>query len=101
MSYDAQGGPSSRERRRGYYRPDAFGNLPVDLICAGILLHRRTDRIIEPRQQEYAMQHGLPEALGRTLAALVLAAVAVSAVVHGISVNPLMKRYTRRSPDAA
>jgi NhaP-type Na+/H+ or K+/H+ antiporter len=49
----------------------------------------------------YAMQHGLPEALGRTLAALVLAAVAVSVVVHGISVTPLMKRYTRRSPDAA
>jgi NhaP-type Na+/H+ or K+/H+ antiporter len=49
----------------------------------------------------YAMQHGLPEALGRTLAALVLAAVAVSVVVHGISVTPLMKRYARRSPDAA
>ena len=49
----------------------------------------------------YAMQHGLPETLGRTLAALVLAAVAVSVVVHGISVTPLMKRYTRRSPDAA
>jgi NhaP-type Na+/H+ or K+/H+ antiporter len=49
----------------------------------------------------YAMQHGLPETLGRTLAALVLAAVAVSAVVHGISVTPLMRRYTRRSPDAA
>lgn len=49
----------------------------------------------------YAMQHGLPEALGRTLAALVLAAVAVSAVVHGISVTPLMTRYARRSPDAA
>ncbi|WP_420125964.1 cation:proton antiporter [Longimicrobium sp.] len=49
----------------------------------------------------YAMQHGLPEALGRTLAALVLAAVAVSAVVHGISVTPLMKRYTQSSPDAA
>jgi sodium/hydrogen antiporter len=48
----------------------------------------------------YAMQHGLPEALGRTLAALVLAAVAVSAVVHGVSVTPLMKRYARRSPDA-
>jgi NhaP-type Na+/H+ or K+/H+ antiporter len=49
----------------------------------------------------YAMQHGLPEALGRTLAALVLAAVAVSVVVHGISVTPLMRRYARRSPDAA
>lgn len=49
----------------------------------------------------YAMQHGLPEALGRTLAALVLAAVAVSVVAHGVSVTPLMKRYARRSPDAA
>ncbi|HLM66226.1 MAG TPA: cation:proton antiporter [Longimicrobium sp.] len=49
----------------------------------------------------YAMQHGLPETLGRTLAALVLATVAVSVVVHGVSVTPLMKRYTRRSPDAA
>jgi NhaP-type Na+/H+ or K+/H+ antiporter len=49
----------------------------------------------------YAMQHGLPEALGRTLAALVLATVAVSVVVHGISVTPLMKRYARRSPDGA
>jgi NhaP-type Na+/H+ or K+/H+ antiporter len=49
----------------------------------------------------YAMQHGLPEALARTLAALVLATVAVSAVVHGISVTPLMKRYTRDSPDEA
>lgn len=46
------------------------------------------------------MQHGLPEALGRTLAALVLAAVAVSAVVRGVSVAPLMKRHARRSPDA-
>lgn len=49
----------------------------------------------------YAMQHGLPEALGRPLAALVLATVAVSVVVHGISVTPLMRRYARRSPDAA
>jgi NhaP-type Na+/H+ or K+/H+ antiporter len=49
----------------------------------------------------YAMQHGLPEALGRTLAALVLATVAVSVVVHGISVTPLMRRYARRSPDGA
>lgn len=48
----------------------------------------------------YAMQHGLPEALGRTLAALVLATVAVSVIVHGVSVTPLMKRYTRRTPGA-
>jgi sodium/hydrogen antiporter len=43
----------------------------------------------------YAMQHGLPEALGWQMAAMVLATVAVSAVVHGISVTPLMKRYAR------
>ncbi|HEX9936209.1 MAG TPA: cation:proton antiporter [Longimicrobium sp.] len=43
----------------------------------------------------FAMQHGLPEALGRPLAALVLATVAVSVVVHGISVTPLMNRYAR------
>jgi NhaP-type Na+/H+ or K+/H+ antiporter len=45
----------------------------------------------------YAMQHGLPEQFSRTLAALVLATVAVSAVAHGISVTPLMGRYANRS----
>ncbi|HST60345.1 MAG TPA: cation:proton antiporter [Longimicrobium sp.] len=49
----------------------------------------------------YAMQHGLPEELARTLAALVLATVAVSAVVHGVSVTPLMQRYARRTPGAS
>ncbi len=48
----------------------------------------------------YAMQHGLPEPLARTLAALVLATVAVSVIVHGSSVTPLMQRYSRKSPDA-
>ncbi|MBB4637579.1 cation:proton antiporter [Longimicrobium terrae] len=45
----------------------------------------------------YAMQHGLPEQFSRTVAALVLATVAVSAVAHGISVTPLMARYANRS----
>jgi NhaP-type Na+/H+ or K+/H+ antiporter len=45
----------------------------------------------------YAMQHGLPEELSRLLAALVLATVAVSAVVHGVSVTPLMALYGRRT----
>ncbi len=45
----------------------------------------------------FAMQHGLHEAVARQMAALVLATVAVSAVVHGISVRPLMKRYARSS----
>jgi NhaP-type Na+/H+ or K+/H+ antiporter len=45
----------------------------------------------------YAMQHGLPEEFSRAVAAIVLATVAVSAVAHGISVTPLMDRYSRRS----
>ena len=45
----------------------------------------------------FAMQHGVPEDLSRSLAALVLATVAVSALAHGISVTPLMELYSRRS----
>lgn len=45
----------------------------------------------------YAMQHGLPEHLSRTMAAIVLTTVAVSAVAHGISVTPLMGLYGKRS----
>lgn len=45
----------------------------------------------------YSMQHGLPEQFSRTLAALVLATVAVSAIAHGVSVTPLMGRYANRS----
>lgn len=45
----------------------------------------------------YAMQHGLPEAQSRPMAALVLTVVAVSVVVHGVSVTPLMQLYSRRS----
>jgi len=43
----------------------------------------------------YAVQHGLDPALAERVAALVLMAVAVSIVVHGISVTPLMRRYRR------
>jgi len=49
----------------------------------------------------YAMQHGLPEQFSRTLAAVVLATVAVSAVAHGVSVTPLMNLYGKRSRRAA
>ncbi len=45
----------------------------------------------------FAMQHGLPEEFSRSVAALVLVTVAVSAVAHGISVTPLMELYSRRS----
>lgn len=44
----------------------------------------------------YAINHGLPPALATEITALTLSAVAVSIVVHGISVTPLMSLYARR-----
>jgi NhaP-type Na+/H+ or K+/H+ antiporter len=41
----------------------------------------------------YALHHGLPPDLAHRLTALPLAVVAVSIVVHGLSVTPLMHRY--------
>ncbi|WP_309893130.1 cation:proton antiporter [Archangium sp.] len=43
----------------------------------------------------YALNHGVPETLARQFVPLVLTVVAVSIVVHGISVTPLMQRYER------
>jgi len=43
----------------------------------------------------YALNHGVPETLARQLVPLVLTVVAVSILVHGISVTPLMQRYGR------
>jgi NhaP-type Na+/H+ or K+/H+ antiporter len=44
----------------------------------------------------YAIEHGLQPDLARELTALTLSLVAVSVVVHGISVTPLMHWYTER-----
>lgn len=44
----------------------------------------------------YAINQGLPEALALKIIALTLTVVAVSIVLHGISVTPLMARYGRR-----
>jgi NhaP-type Na+/H+ or K+/H+ antiporter len=44
----------------------------------------------------YAMQQGLEPALAERISALALSAVAMSIVVHGISVTPLMRRYSSR-----
>jgi NhaP-type Na+/H+ or K+/H+ antiporter len=44
----------------------------------------------------YAINHGLPRSLAEEIIALTLTTVAVSIVVHGISVTPLMNLYTRR-----
>jgi NhaP-type Na+/H+ or K+/H+ antiporter len=41
----------------------------------------------------YAIEHGLPDDLARRLTGLTLSLVAVSIVVHGVSVTPLMNRY--------
>lgn len=48
----------------------------------------------------YALQHGLPEALGLQLIQLTLIVVALSILLHGISVKPAMShfwRYGKRS----
>jgi NhaP-type Na+/H+ or K+/H+ antiporter len=44
----------------------------------------------------FAINFGLPSALVEQLGALTLAAVATSIVVHGVSVTPLMRYYSRR-----
>jgi NhaP-type Na+/H+ or K+/H+ antiporter len=42
----------------------------------------------------YAITHGVSEETARLLTGLTLAAVASSVVVHGVSVTPLMRRYS-------
>ena len=44
----------------------------------------------------FALTHGVPSATGRVLADLTLVVVASSIVLHGVSVTPLMRRYSRR-----
>jgi len=44
----------------------------------------------------YALVHGLPPDEGMRIAGIVLSVVAISIVVHGISVTPLMDRYEAR-----
>lgn len=44
----------------------------------------------------YAINHGLSRPLAKEIIALTLTMVAVSIVLHGVSVTPLMNRYGRR-----
>jgi NhaP-type Na+/H+ or K+/H+ antiporter len=44
----------------------------------------------------YAINQGLPPALGEQITTMTLTAVTVSIVLHGISVTPLMSLYARR-----
>lgn len=43
----------------------------------------------------YALQHGVDGALAERLTAITFTVIAVSALVHGVSVTPLMRRYDR------
>jgi NhaP-type Na+/H+ or K+/H+ antiporter len=49
----------------------------------------------------FAIVHGLPESLARELTAVVLTVVAISIVLHGISVTPIMSRYMRKAEPRA
>jgi NhaP-type Na+/H+ or K+/H+ antiporter len=48
----------------------------------------------------YALNRGVPEGLAETLLGLTLTMVAVSVILHGISVTPLMGWYARRRDGA-
>ena len=43
----------------------------------------------------FAVERGLPDGIGERLSAIVLTTVAASMVVHGVSVTPLMRLYSR------
>jgi sodium/hydrogen antiporter len=45
----------------------------------------------------YAIQHGLPQSRMQPLANTVLAAIALSVALHGITVTPLMNWYAART----
>ncbi|MBW3631861.1 MAG: sodium:proton antiporter, partial [Chloroflexi bacterium] len=47
----------------------------------------------------YAIEHGLPDDLAHLLTSVTLAAVAASVLVHGVSVTPLMRRYSDLATD--
>lgn len=46
----------------------------------------------------YSIDHGLPREVAGRLVSLTLAVIAVSILVHGISVTPLLDAYHRRKP---
>jgi sodium/hydrogen antiporter len=49
----------------------------------------------------YSVNHGLPDELAARLTALTLTTIAVSIVVHGITVTPLMSGYRQKSAGRA
>jgi len=49
----------------------------------------------------YAVAHGLPPELSRRLTAITLTVIASSVIFHGVSVTPLMRHYSSRTPRAS
>jgi len=47
----------------------------------------------------YAVVHGVAESDAKLLVGFTLSAIAVSILVHGVSVTPLMKLYSRIAPE--
>jgi len=47
----------------------------------------------------YAIQHGLETSHAVTLVSVILIAVTLSIVLHGITVTPLMRLYAKRNED--
>jgi NhaP-type Na+/H+ or K+/H+ antiporter len=45
----------------------------------------------------YAFEHGVEGELAETLGGLTLVVIVSSAIVHGVSVTPVMTRYGRRA----
>ena len=45
----------------------------------------------------YALSHGVSAPIARMLADITLVVVAASIVLHGVSVTPLMQRYSART----
>lgn len=49
----------------------------------------------------YAINHDLPRDIAEQLLAFAIPTVAASIVLHGVSVTPLMARYTEKNADSA
>ena len=47
----------------------------------------------------YAVGHGMAESDAKPLVGLTLSAIAASTLVHGVSVTPLMRLYSRTAPE--
>lgn len=47
----------------------------------------------------YALQQGVPTSLGQELIQLTLVVIALSIVVHGISVKPMLNVFWRKNTD--